>query len=180
LVVTEAQEYRLAEEPIVGPFEVAHLGDERRRYPAVLAPTRRRARAGGCGPGMRAQRLAHLGEHLLVEPGADAACVDEAAAIVVREVQRAEPGARGRRGHREADDGEVGGAYAADLAPRVGASATVGGVGALGDHPLERQALALLEEQDAVLLDVVAVAQRAGAREHAAQERLAREQRQPA
>src|SRR4051794_9983257 len=178
LVVAQAEEARMAQAPRARPLGERDLGDELGLHPRDPALADRR----GVGErrvvaGERAHPRAQVAQGLAVEAGADLAGVAQRAAVVVAEQQRAELGARALRSGEAADD-ELLALLALELQPVARAGGAVRAVGALGDHALPALAARLGEQR---LAGPVAVRRQAHAvleAQRAAQQALARAQRE--
>src|SRR5215831_12877759 len=119
---------------------------------AWLLGHRPAAGRGGARGGL--EQAAKLGELPFAKAGADAAGIDELAAVVHRQVKRAEAGAK-PVGRAKADHHEIPLARDGPLEPARGAAGAVGCVGLLGEDALQPALADLLEELLASLLDVI-------------------------
>ncbi len=176
-VVAQAAEDGVQDLAVVGEAVVADADDG---LGADVRPAPRGAHVKTLGGGAARGERREAGEDgvdaRLVEAGADLAAVDEPAAVVAREVERAEALA-GALAAGPADDHEIVVALAFHLHPVVDARAlAVRGEAALGDDALEVARAAEREQGLAVLLDVIERADDAGRGDEPAEQLLAGEE----
>ena len=160
LVLAQARESRVAQEPVARPLGERHLAHQHRLDPVGAARGRPRT-VGREGRGALLEPAQPSAEHLeggLGEAGADAARVDEAAvAIVHAQQQRAELGAGALRIGVAADH-ELLPRHALDLQPCLPAPGGVGRVLPLRHDALEAHAAGPLVDLRARRVEVLGVA----------------------
>ena len=165
-------------DPAVGrPLGESNLADELRLDPVVAAARRRADVERRRRARQRFQPTGDERQRRLVEPRAHLRDVDEPAALVEPEVERAEVGARAP-GRRVASDDELLAELALDLEPVSGALADVGAVALLRHDALEPRATRRVEKLPALLEHVVAEVDDAARRQEEPETRLALLQRQ--
>src|SRR5262247_3611516 len=179
LVVEQTEEGRLPDTAIARPLGKTNAAHEPRLDPVVPASGRRSLRKRRCGARQRPELLDDERECPVVEARAHLRDVDQLAALVEAQMERAEVSARAL-GYGVAADDELLLELALDLEPLPRAPGDVEAVALLGDHALEPLLAGGVEEFGAVALDVIAVSDDAARGHQESETLLARLERQSA
>ncbi len=181
LVIPKAHKDRLPQQAIRRELLVPYVAHELWLNPGVVWAFGERAVLGRLARWRRSHQRRELstdlGDLVTTEPRSGPATVDQRAVFVRADVERAEA-ATGALGFREPDDQKVVHAVGANLEPVAGAAVSIRAVRLLGNDAFEPQSHDLLVQRLPVLLEVLRKAQRAGLRQHLAQDLFTLDERQ--